>query len=522
MRTEGVNTKKCKLINNNFLKIFACFTLTAIYILFCSCKVNAESIYTKGTPILDYYSGSYFWRDGAVQVSVTDPEGKLSLHMVIDNLNRVYTDYVDAGLVFMVAFIAIAAFFAGLFYSNMKMRKVQSELEENRRQYQLIFNNFPDSMIVFKDGKIVMANNKALKLLGASKQSQLKGRLKDSIFYKKSEEVLELDECYTGESGIGILPHLKLVRLDGEILEVEASVVTLPVRGGKDIQLYSFRSVSERKLIAETVELDRLKTEFFSNISHELRTPLNLILSATQAFDSGIKNGWGLEEKASKYIGIIKKNCYRLIRLVNNLIDITEINSGYFKLHLENCDVVDLVEGITQEVARSVVHKGITVLFDTDVEEKVIACDPRAIEKIILNLFSNAIKFSKHDGEVIVSIKDKGDNIAISLRDNGIGIPRCKSTIVFNDFRQVDESFTRKHEGSGVGLSLVKSLVNMHKGKVKLHSKEGKGSEFIIELPAYTLPEQDATSKKNSTSFGLECSRKVSIEFSDIYDINSL
>jgi signal transduction histidine kinase len=278
--------------------------------------------------------------------------------------------------------------------------------------------------------------------------------------------------------------------------------------------------------MAENIEQnDRLKSQFFSNISHELKTPLNVIYATLQLI---MKNYDGNEtseyyKKRQRNLSIIKQNCYRLMKLITNLIDITKYDSGFLKLSPGNHDIVRIVEDITLSIVKYAGNKGITVLFDTDVEEKVIACDPNMIERIMLNLLSNAIKFTDNGGKVIVCItdmkNDKQGRILISVKDSGIGVPEKNLEEIFDRFTQVDSSLTRNNEGSGIGLSLVKSLVTAHKGTISVKSELGIGTEFIVELPATIMDQAEVSEKQVHAQSLVE---RISIEFSDIYSISDL
>jgi signal transduction histidine kinase len=156
------------------------------------------------------------------------------------------------------------------------------------------------------------------------------------------------------------------------------------------------------------------------------------------------------------------------------------------------------------------------LIFDTDVEEKIIACDADKIERILLNLLSNAVKFTDSDGYIEVNVQDKGENISISINDSGIGIPDEKLEVVFERFRQVDSSLTRKREGSGIGLSLVKALVEAHGGRIKVESEIGKGSKFTVELPTKILEIEGTALEETAVTMDMNVER-IHIEFSDIY-----
>lgn len=263
----------------------------------------------------------------------------------------------------------------------------------------------------------------------------------------------------------------------------------------------------------------RLRTTFFTNLSHELRTPLSVILSAHQMMDLILQGLETIERKKDidQYLRIIKQNCYRLIRLISNMIDITKIDSNYLSLNLRNLDIVQIIEDIVLSVAKFINDKGIQATFNTEIKEEFIACDPDKIERIILNLLSNAVKFTPKGGSIQVNIYDKGDVVEIHVKDTGVGIPEEMKDFVFERFVQVDGTTSRSTEGSGIGLSLVSSLVVMHGGNITLESKKGEGCLFIIRLPKRTV--SDTKEEKDIIKMtSRNIVETISIEFSDIYD----
>ncbi len=281
------------------------------------------------------------------------------------------------------------------------------------------------------------------------------------------------------------------------------------------------RSLADKKLLEEARAFDAIKNDFFGNLSHELRTPLNVIMSTLQLLDAHIKNSPTNEKHdlyIKKHLNIMKQNCLRQLRLVNNMIDITKIDAGFFDVKLQNYDIVNVVENVTLSVSEYIRNKSLELVFDTDFEEKIIACDPNNIERIVLNLLSNAVKFTKEGGSINVNMYDRGDRVLISVKDSGIGIPKEMQEVIFDRFRQVDKSLTKNNEGSGIGLSLVKSLVELHGGMVYVQSEYGSGSEFIIELPVRTVPE-DASIVREDDRLQQNV-EKIHIEFSDIYNLN--
>lgn len=183
-----------------------------------------------------------------------------------------------------------------------------------------------------------------------------------------------------------------------------------------------------------------------------------------------------------------------------------------------NCNIISIVEEITLSIAGYSNSKNIDLVFDTDVEEKIIACDPDKIERIMLNLLSNSLKFTNEGGKIFVNIFNGEEYITISVQDNGIGIPENKIDIIFDRFRQVDKSFTRSYEGSGIGLSLVKSLLEMQGGAISVESIYGTGTKFTIKFPVKVLKHDNNEEKdKKDNNMMDSCVEKIKIEFSDIY-----
>ncbi|RXI47756.1 hypothetical protein DP145_03100 [Clostridium tetani] len=260
----------------------------------------------------------------------------------------------------------------------------------------------------------------------------------------------------------------------------------------------------------------KMRHKFFANLSHEFRTPITVILSSLYMCEIFLKKTQEdiLDIKVTTYLKNIKKNAYRLLRLINNLIDMTKINCGELILFKENNDIVNIVEETTLRVAKYVYSKNIDIVFDTDMEEKIIACDKEKIERIILNLLSNAVKFTPRGGRILVQVENTNDFVRISVEDTGIGIPEEEKDLIFEPFTQVDKGFSRIAEGSGIGLPIIKSLVEMHKGMIWVESICGEGSKFFIELPNVTIEDCNNANGKVQFSGGEE---NTHIEFSDIY-----
>lgn len=398
-------------------------------------------------------------------------------------------------------------------------------LMESEDKYRSIFHNSPEYIYLIDpiSFNIVDANESMLKRLHVSLEEIRKKKFLD--FLVKGNESKKQHAYKKLSSGEEIRNYkLEIESKKGEKIFIESNCVPISKDGKVDKILCCARDITEKKkmhdmkkIMQDTIKKDKLKTEFFANISHELRTPLNVILGSLQLMDLYL-NDFPRNcnyEKVHKYKKSMKQNCYRLMRLISNLIDITKIDAGYLNLNLKNCNIVNIIEEITLSVSGYVESKSLELLFDTNVEEKIMLCDPDKIERIMLNLLSNAIKFTKPGDSIKVNLIEKEDIIEVSVMDTGVGIPEDKLNNIFERFAQVNETFVKEYEGSGIGLSLVKSFVEIHGGQIYAKSTLGKGSEFIFTIPVRSATyEQVEFNLDNLSARNIE---RVNIEFSDIY-----
>ncbi len=416
-------------------------------------------------------------------------------------------------------------------------RRNQAELslEEEREIIQGILGSTTEGVIVKGKMKQTIYVNSGFNKMFEISEAHIEEkdgiclrRLAIDLFHNPDAFIKDLDTAYMSIDCISDKAYLK----DGRVLEYNTH--TLQQRDIITGRVWNFKDITEKcrtqdlqrqieeetQLLRQAEEYDAMKTEFFSNISHELKTPLNIILGCIQLLDRNYNdNTCDYSNKLSsliKHIGIMRQNCYRLLRLINNLIDITRVDSGFMKMKPSNYNIVNLVEEIVQSVSGYIQSKGMDIVFDTETEERFIMCDVDKIERIMLNLLSNAIKFSEPKGIIYVNMLDREDRVVISVKDTGSGIPKEMSEIIFERFRQVDPLYNRRAEGSGIGLSLVKAFVEMHDGNISVKSELGLGSEFIIELPIKLIKKDDSVCNEVAVASQTNVER-IKMEFSDIY-----
>ncbi len=273
------------------------------------------------------------------------------------------------------------------------------------------------------------------------------------------------------------------------------------------------------KDINEKKEINLSSDDLFINMSHEFKTPLNIICGATQLMEISLTNDL-VENKNDKIINSInsiKQSCFRLKKTVNNILDLNKIESNNFKLSFSRNDIVEEIENIVDSASDFIKTAELNISFNTDIKEKIISYDKDQMKRVLLNLISNAIKYSKKGGKININLLDKGNAIEIEVEDDGIGMEELFFNIVFNKYSQDDKSFTRIAEGSGLGLFLVKSIVELHGGNISVKSELGQGSSFKFSIPSNIINIKDDSQKFISD----DLNEIINIEFSDIYLQNS-
>ncbi len=261
----------------------------------------------------------------------------------------------------------------------------------------------------------------------------------------------------------------------------------------------------------ELEKITKLKDEFFTIISHELRTPLTIIYSSLQlAYDVYSKE---ITENMDKTLSRINQNCSRLLKLINNILDISKAEAGFLSVNSTDFDIVYVSEAIINSANSYAVSKGIELIFDTNEEECNVTLDKDKYEKILLNFLSNAVKFTPEGKQIIVSLKIEKECFYLSVKDFGVGIPEDKTNCIFDRFSQVNSSLSRRAEGTGIGLALVKKIIELMNGEIKVKSEVGKGTEFIVKFKKISAQ----TNNINSYAILTEnIDDRINIEFSDI------
>lgn len=306
----------------------------------------------------------------------------------------------------------------------------------------------------------------------------------------------------------------KFKEIDIKHLDKEYSLLGKKISEEEVIIWFKAKEIQDN--LADKDIYDQSCTNFLPNLIHEFKTPLNIIFSSMQLLNKKIDNEDLSSDNLKRYLNIINQNSYRMLKLVNNIVDDSKIDVGHDELNLINYDIVYFIESICESIDSFIKLNDMTLIFDTDIEELILAFDMEKIERIILNLISNAIKFRKQQsGEILVKLQSSKDFVTISVRDNGIGISKENIDKVFKKYVRLNDERSMIKEGTGIGLSIVESLATLHGGIVSVDSSFGNWTEFKVQIPNIVC---DNNMEYMADSNNLGRVEKIKIEFSDIYN----
>ncbi|HEX4793588.1 MAG TPA: ATP-binding protein [Humisphaera sp.] len=371
----------------------------------------------------------------------------------------------------------------------------KAERDESESRYGSLVELSPDAIFVSVSGKIVYANAAALHFFGAHKADDLIGHTTMELIAPSSRPLVQARLKLLDQVGRSVPPiDQEWLRLNGSVVPVESTGVVVPWQGQRGIQVL-LRDVSERKraeaektrlLASERIarsnaeHASRMKDEFLATLSHELRTPLNAILGWSQILQTSAREEADLE----RGLETIERNARAQTQLIEDLLDMSRIISGKLRLDIQRVETGDWIEAAIASVLPAAEAKGVRIEKVLDPLCGPVSGDPSRLQQVVWNLLSNAVRFTPRGGKIQVVLARVNSHIEISVADTGIGIKPEFLPFVFDRFRQADASTTRKHGGLGIGLAIVKQLVELHGGTVRANSPgEGHGATFIVSLP---------------------------------------
>ncbi len=427
------------------------------------------------------------------------------------NIVSFYVKLTSVSITYICLLIVILGAFFELYMYICKTKLLNENLSVF---YNLTDNNKHNFMfIISEDEELLYANKKVKEYY--FKSENLDTNKLEFILKEKINSIGRKEEIMSSLDKNGVWRGIIKNEINNKT--IDCSIQSINMNKNKRAIAINYMDISDE--ISIELELEKLKvydkekSEFISNISHELRTPLNIFYSTIQLLDKlSIKEELDFKLTYAKYKKTLHLNCKRMLKLINNVIDISKIDIGLLKANFENYNIVSIVEEVTLSVVNYALLKSINIQFDTNKEEHIIKCDSSMIERMMLNLLSNAIKFSQENKNIYVRVFITDEWIQIDVQDEGMGISKNAQQIIFEKFIQADKSFTRMNEGSGIGLSIVKSIINLHEGDIYVDSEVNKGSILKILLPNKRLESLDFK-VYDINNYNIE------LELSDIYQV---
>lgn len=374
----------------------------------------------------------------------------------------------------------------------------------------------PIAVLDYPECKYKLLNKKYEELVSliAKREINASMMINKSIYnvFKESTVIGSLSKI--AESGEAqIFPPLCVKDYQGREKYYKAKVSPYKGKNGNTTIYIHVLDVTEE--INHNIQLEKvnkLKDEFFNIISHELRTPLTMIYGSLQlAYD--VYNG-EVTPNIDKTLTRIRENSSRLLKLTNNMMDISKADAGLLTLNNVNFDVVMHSENVVNSCLYYAQRKGINIIFDTNEEECSVLIDKEKFERILLNLLSNAIKYTAENKHIYVNLEVEEKFFVLKVRDEGVGIPEDKISIIFDRYSQVNSSLSRRAEGTGLGLAVVKKFVEAMNASIKVISEERKGSEFVVKFKRYS---NGKSSCAQYVTLSDNFDDILNIEMSDVY-----
>jgi PAS domain S-box-containing protein len=370
--------------------------------------------------------------------------------------------------------------------------------QNDQRVRRLIDSNITGVFFWHQDGRILGCNDAFLQLLGYSREeferySLTWWKITPPRFY--SEDLAKLKEILT--RGV-ITPYEKqYLRKEGGVVDVLVGAATLDDKLEQGVAFviditYLKHLEAELNMAKDEAEIaNQNKSQFLANMSHELRTPLNAVIGFSEMMEGGM--GGDLTDKQRKYMSNIVKSARHLLILINDILDLSKIEAGQFDLAVEWLEPTVFLNSIQETFMELALQKDIHLHFYVDPALKGMEVDPLRLKQIFFNLISNAIKFNVKGGAVFVRFRlsEDGRCVVGEVEDTGIGIAQEKISELFTEFHQIDNSYARHYEGTGLGLALTRKLVELHGGTITVQSQEHVGSLFRFVLPMTRLSTQD-------------------------------
>jgi len=367
--------------------------------------------------------------------------------------------------------------------ADRQREQTEEQLRERETRMRTLFENVVDGIITTNEQGIVESFNRAAEAMFGYTADEVIGKnvsMLTPASHRPRHDGYIKDYLKGRESRImGAGREVEGIRKDGSAFPVDIAITEMWL--GEDRHFCSImRDITERK------KVDRMKNEFVSTVSHELRTPLTSIRGALGLVGSGTAGE--LPEKAQPLVDIAAKNCDRLIRLINDILDIEKIEANKMEFELRPLALMPLVEHTVESNRMYAAEHGVNIVVSDELPGAMVLVDEDRFTQVLTNLLSNAAKFSPEGGTIGLATQARDGSVRVSVSDEGPGIPEEFRKHIFCKFSQADGSDTRKRGGTGLGLSITRAIVEKLGGQVSFETREGKGTTFHVDLPLYVEP----------------------------------
>lgn len=358
--------------------------------------------------------------------------------------------------------------------------ELKNRAVNERNKFDAILNSIGDGVFVIDNTNTIMLVNRAVERLSGYPQADLINRPYDNLLIFESKKADERFETYLEQARANgkvehLPPNFQLLRQDGSRIDVSDSIAPVKDKDGEIIgTVVIFRDVTKER------EIDRMRSEFVSIASHQLRAPLTAIKWIIEMLEK-VKEK--LDDEERSYINDLNTSNEKMIGLVNDLLNVSRIESGRkFDLKITNANIIETVHNAIKTSQHLIDSKQIQLNLQLP-EQFQINIDKDKISEVFKNLVNNAAKYTQENGEITIILEDTSEEVKFVIKDNGIGIPQSDQDKIFDKFHRAENAEKLEAEGTGLGLYIVKAIINKHGGEIKFSSEEGVGTEFEFTLP---------------------------------------